>query len=344
MRFVSPLLKRAIYPALHRTGFLNGISLDAGYAVVNYHGVVPSDYSSVDKFLDGNLVSVEVFRKQLQFLKAHYSIIQPEDFLAWVAQGKTLPARAVLVTCDDGLLNTLTEMFPVLQQEGVPCLFFVTAASCSDKPEMLWYEELYHLMRSKPLDALAEQLPADSKGEVQPPGNFQSEWWSMVKRASQLDAKARHDWMELVRAHSGGALPGCEERWRLLNSSELRKLSDAGMTIGAHTRTHPVLSLCREEEARSEIQGSKQEIEHALGRQLWAFAYPFGNPATMGGREFSLTQEAGFSCAFLNVEYWATAHPRFAIARTHVTADMSLAEFSAHLSGLHCRLQRAVGS
>ncbi len=344
MRFVSPLLKRAIYPALHRTGFLNGLSLDAGYAVVNYHGVVPSEYSSVDKFLDGNLVRVEIFRQQLQFLKAHYSIIRPEDFLAGIAQGKPLPARAVLVTCDDGLLNTLTQMLPVLQQEEVPCLFFVTAASCSDEPGMLWYEELYHLMRTKPLEALARQLPADGKDEAPSPGNFQNEWWSMVKRASQLDAKARTDWMEQVRAHCGSALPRGEERWRLLNVSELRKLSEAGMTIGAHTRTHPVLSLSAEEEARREIQGSKHDIERALGRPLWAFAYPFGNPATMGDREFSLTEEAGFSCAFLNVEYWATSHPRFAIARTHVTADMSLAEFSAHLSGLHCRLQRAVGS
>ena len=57
------------------------------------------------------------------------------------------------------------------------------------------------------------------------------------------------------------------------------------MTIGAHTLSHPILSLCSDEEARHEIQQSKNDLEQALGRQVWAFAYPFGNSATMGERE-----------------------------------------------------------
>jgi peptidoglycan/xylan/chitin deacetylase (PgdA/CDA1 family) len=115
------------------------------------------------------------------------------------------------------------------------------------------------------------------------------------------------------------------------------------MTVGAHTRTHPVLSLCSDEEARREIQESKAEIESALGRPVWAFAYPFGNPATVGAREFRLAREAGFSCAFLNVEHWAGQSGPLALPRTHVSGDMDLAEFEAHLSGFHTRLQRALG-
>src|SRR5208337_5302698 len=109
MRFVSPLLKHVIYPVLHCTGSLPHITPLAGYAVVNYHGVLPVDYSSTDKFLDGNLVEAQGFRKQLQFLKAHYRIIHPEEFRAAIDQGRPLPPRSVLVTCDDGLLNTLTD-------------------------------------------------------------------------------------------------------------------------------------------------------------------------------------------------------------------------------------------
>ena len=124
MRLVSPLLKHAVYPALHRIGWLDHTMPPGGYAVVNYHGVVPSDHSVAEVSLDGNLVRPEMFRRQLQFLKAHYDVVGPEDFRAWVEQGKQLPPRAVLVTCDDGLLNTLTEMLPVLQSEGVSLPFF----------------------------------------------------------------------------------------------------------------------------------------------------------------------------------------------------------------------------
>jgi peptidoglycan/xylan/chitin deacetylase (PgdA/CDA1 family) len=116
------------------------------------------------------------------------------------------------------------------------------------------------------------------------------------------------------------------------------------MSIGAHTVSHPILSLSSEEEARREIQDSKSLLERALGRPVWAFAYPFGNPATMGEREVRLAREAGFACGFLNVEHWGGLESDFlALPRTHVTMNTTLPEFAAHLSGLHARLQRAMG-
>jgi peptidoglycan/xylan/chitin deacetylase (PgdA/CDA1 family) len=126
--------------------------------------------------------------------------------------------------------------------------------------------------------------------------------------------------------------------------AELKRMSEAGMSIGAHTLSHPILSLSSEEEARREIQESKRELERALQRPVWAFAYPFGNPSTLGEREVGLVREAGFACAFLNVEHWgAGLSSRFTLPRTHVTAQTTLPEFAAHLSGLHNRLQRVVG-
>jgi peptidoglycan/xylan/chitin deacetylase (PgdA/CDA1 family) len=351
MRLVSPLLKRAVYPALHRSGWLDRIGPPGGYAVVNYHGVIPAGYAEGEKFLDGNLVQPEALRQELQFLKSHYHVLDPEDFRAWIEQGKPpakpLAPRSVLITCDDGLLNTFTDMLPVLQEENVRCLFFVTSASCGRDPGMLWYEELYHIMRLKPLNRTVAHLPREEGASNLPmrsAENFQAQWWSAVRRASQLNAERRADWLASVRGQCGGETGSPEKRWRLLSYGELRKLADAGMTIGAHTRTHPVLSLSSEEEARREIQECKTEIERALGRAVWAFAYPFGNPATMGDREFHLAQQAGYSCAFLNVERWAGQESNpFALTRTHVTADMALPEFAAHLSGVHLHLQRAVG-
>lgn len=346
MQLVSPLLKHALYPALHHSGWLNRITPTGGYSVVNYHGVVPADHSSDDLFLDGNLVQAEVFRRQLRFLKSHYHVIHPDEFRAWIekgiGQGKQLPPRAVLLTCDDGLVNTLTDMLPVLQSEGVACLFLVTAASCSDEPGMLWYEELYHLMRAKPLPPdLRLLLEEDTESS----GTFQSRWWNAVRQASRLDATTRADWMNKVRDHCGPVQAlSSEKRWRLLSLAELKQLAEAGMSIGAHTLSHPVLSMCNDEEARREIQESKINLERALGRTVWAFAYPFGNPSTMGERELRLAREAGFACAFLNVEHWGTGPADlFALPRTHVTAATTLPEFAAHLSGLHARLQRAVG-
>src|ERR1700691_6299580 len=100
MLVVSPLLKRVVYPASHHTGFLDRVSPAAGYAVVNYHGMLPSGFPSGDPPLDGTLVRPEAFRQQLQFLKAHYHVIPPEEFRASIEQRKPLPPRSVLLTCD----------------------------------------------------------------------------------------------------------------------------------------------------------------------------------------------------------------------------------------------------
>ena len=176
MRLVSPLLKCAVYPTLHRTGWLGRMTPPRGYAVVNYHGVVPSGYKSDDRFLDGNLIEAGMLRQQLRFLKSCYRIITPEELRAWVQQEKPIPPRSVLVTCDDGLSNTLTDMLPVLQEEAIPCLFFVTATSASAEPGMLWYEEVHRLMRQRPLCAEILQTLPGGDDEVHPSPNFQAEW------------------------------------------------------------------------------------------------------------------------------------------------------------------------
>jgi peptidoglycan/xylan/chitin deacetylase (PgdA/CDA1 family) len=49
-----------------------------------------------------------------------------------------------------------------------------------------------------------------------------------------------------------------------------------GFEFGAHTRTHPDLTLIPIEQAESEIVESKLEIQHRLGVEVETFAYPYG--------------------------------------------------------------------
>jgi len=334
MRFVSPLLKYVAYPVLQRGGWLSRSLPGGSCAVVNYHGVFPDGYASRDPFLDGNLVSKETLRKQLQMLKRRYDVISPDEFRKWLNRDVNIPPRAVLITCDDGLRNTLTDMLPVLESEGVSCLFFVLGACCHDEESGLWYEELYQLMAGE----------LDNAKDAGGLADFHSRWWQTVRVASRLDLDERKEWMRNLRSRCGKATDrSATRRWCLLNADQLRQLAAAGMEIGAHTVSHPILSACGEDLARREFEDSKRELERVLGRPVWAFAYPFGNPGTMGDREVRLAREAGFTCAFVNTGGGVVDRSQpFALSRTHVTAQMNLAEFEAHVTGLHERLQRAV--
>jgi peptidoglycan/xylan/chitin deacetylase (PgdA/CDA1 family) len=324
-----------------------------GLAVVTYHGVLPQGYEPVDAAFDGNLISAEMLRRQLRLLKAHYNVISPDDALAWREGRRDLPPRAVLLTCDDGLLNCLTDMLPVLMQEGVRCLFFVTGASAGESRIMLWYEELLLLFLRAPaghFEVSREGIVV--RGELGSRERRRGIWWNSVKRLSRLDEPSRVSFLRAVRIHFKlEAERNVDEenrtaccRFGLLKCGELRELASAGMTIGAHTMSHPMLSQLPPEAAYAEISESRRRLESALQQPVWAFAYPFGDPQSVTPQVLAMPQKSGYEAAFLNFGGGLGVElPPYALPRVHVTAEMSLAEFEAHVSGFHARLQRRAG-
>jgi peptidoglycan/xylan/chitin deacetylase (PgdA/CDA1 family) len=76
---------------------------------------------------------------------------------------------------------------------------------------------------------------------------------------------------------------------------QLRELSDAGVTIGAHTDTHPFLSRIPLDVARREIVDAKSRLEDGIGRAVSVFAYPHGDSSPDVRR---LVEDAGYSAAF----------------------------------------------
>jgi len=305
--------------------------------------------------LDGNLVQADSLRRQLQLLKKRYHVITPDDFLHWSEEKLSLPPRSILLTCDDALRNTLTEMAPMLQELGLSCLFFATGASADETPSMLWYEELY-LMLLDADEPIALGLPEAgiSIGPIAP-NEKHSCWWNLVERLSQFDRELRRGFLDQIREQLRLAEnwsepffqdPTPAARFLTLDRAGLLQLAAAGMTIGAHSLSHPILARTSEELAWQEISESRNVLEKALGQTVWAFGYPFGTAATVTGRDLRLAEQAGFRCAFMNVgggfgaKISGAKINRFALPRVHVTADMSLFEFEAHISGFYRSLRK----
>ena len=61
-----------------------------------------------------------------------------------------------------------------------------------------------------------------------------------------------------------------------LNQAQVRRLDDAGMDIGAHTRTHVPLNAIPTSQLTSQVDGSKRDLQRALGHFVYFFAYPYG--------------------------------------------------------------------
>jgi peptidoglycan/xylan/chitin deacetylase (PgdA/CDA1 family) len=353
MKLVSPILKKIVYPSLAKTGCFRGLA-PAGLAVVTYHGVLPLGYERIDLDLDGSLITGDTLRRQLRLLKTKYTVISPEEMLLWLQKKLVLPPRAVLLTCDDGLVNNLTDMVPVLEEEGVRCLFFVTGASANEGTGTLWYEQLFLLFLRAPAGSFnITSAEIEISDTLAGRDQRRALWWDLVKRLSQVGAESRKAFLDAarIRLRTGDLdaffpandVPS-QRRFRLLNRAELKQLESAGMTIGAHSMSHPLLSRLPSELARAEITEGRACLEAVLGKRVWAFAYPFGDAQSVTPEILVMAKDAGYSAAFLN---WGgglgTELLPFAIPRVHVSAGMGLAELEAHVAGFYSSLQRHVG-
>src|SRR5262249_28816756 len=220
--------------------------------------------------LHDHLVTADVFISQMRLLKSGYNVISPAEFRRWLRGQCKLPPRSVLLTCDDGLLNASKIMLPILQGFGYSCLFFVTGASTGESPSMLWFEQLYIWM------LLAEgnmciQLPSSLPVQVgREPRKIHSAWVELTKQISGFDASTRRRVLDDVRTQIGispdwqseySQNEALRNRFFMLNVHELRDLERSGMTIGAHTMSHPMLSHACEELVRQEIAESKTSLE-----------------------------------------------------------------------------------
>jgi len=346
MRVISPLLKHIVYPGLARTGYLRRTA-NSGPIVITYHGVIPPGYESIDPRLDGGLVTIESFQRQLGLLRQQYNIVSPRQFLDWRLGHGQLPERSVLLTCDDGLKNVI-HMLPILRQNGAKCIFFVTGTSLANQTAVLWYDELYLLLLQfqKPLTL---KLPTDEFVEIRDQ-DWKAIWWELVEYLSGVDEEARRQHLSDLRAQADVApewlrrfldLPGRRERFSVLDQAGLQNLIRAGHTLGAHSLSHPLLSRTTDEMAWAEIAGSREILERATGQHIWAYAYPFGSPGSVSARDLRLAETAGFQCAFLNSEE-ELAGRWYAVPRVHVTKDMGLPEFEGHISVFHSRLRYAI--
>ena len=183
-------------------------------------------------------------------------------------------------------------MLPVLQQEEVRCLFFVTGASAGQIRGMLWYEDLFLLFLRAPAGHF--EIPSEGISITNELGSREQRrgvWWHSVKQLSRLDAGGRAVFLQAARDRFGLQAFRFEEkvdptsrRFGLLTSAELQELAAAGMTIGAHTLSHPMLSQAPIELARTEITECRTTLESALQQRVWAFAYPFGDAQSVTPR------------------------------------------------------------
>jgi peptidoglycan/xylan/chitin deacetylase (PgdA/CDA1 family) len=111
----------------------------------------------------------------------------------------------------------------------------------------------------------------------------------------QLEERARDDAIGEMAARLGVSVPKSPPaEYAALSWDEAREMDRAGLEIGSHTATHPILTGLGSDRVRRELTESRERIAAELGRPVDLFCYPNGAFNDDVRRE---VRQAGYRCA-----------------------------------------------
>ena len=92
--------------------------------IVMYHYVRDLKRS---EFPDIKGLDLPFFEGQIAYLKKNYNLIKMEDMIAAIDGNRALPAKAALLTFDDGFKDHYANVFPVLKKNRIQGSFYPSA-------------------------------------------------------------------------------------------------------------------------------------------------------------------------------------------------------------------------
>jgi peptidoglycan/xylan/chitin deacetylase (PgdA/CDA1 family) len=201
----------------------------------------------------------------------------------------------------------------------VPATLFV-ATEFLDRPREYWWDELATLLLGGAVidcdveDGLEHWRISVGRDDgdgarswrawQEPVTERQRAYTETYRRLRSRPAIVRERVVGSLREAAGVTSPSGD--YRPMTVGELTAWSDTpGLDVGAHTKTHPVLTALAPADADDEILGSKRACESLLKRAVAGFAYPHGGHDE---RIRQLVTQSGFSWACTTEE--RTLQPR----------------------------------
>ncbi|WP_332671492.1 polysaccharide deacetylase family protein [Aromatoleum sp.] len=233
----------------------------------------------------------ERFDKLLSWIGSSFTVM-PLDRAIAALRAETLPPRALAITFDDGYADNYQVALPLLQKHGMSATFFVAAGFINGG--RMWNDVVIEVVRGTRSDQLDLRMLGFRRYDVRTAAERRAAIDHLLPQIKYLPSAERASTVADIAAHCAPVLPDD----LMMTSAQLRALRAAGMTIGGHTRTHPILSRLDDGDAYDEISGGKTDLERIVGEPVTLFAYPNGKP----GRDYSAThavmvERAGFAGA-----------------------------------------------
>src|SRR5712672_765337 len=243
--FGDPRVKQTVYAMTEALGVnrLSALVHRSRPVILTFHGVT-SDLSDTICNAEGLRLHRPLFERLMEHVARYYHPVPLTRVVNWLEGKDAAPERGVCVTFDDGFRNVLTDAAPVLKRLGIPATLFVTTDFVFGK-KMLWPDRLI----------AALELSREPRVGVQSGGVLYA--FEIANREGKLGAyrllnrlckvmpgDERMALVDQVIRRLGVSDTNLFSSWggfRPLEPEEMRLLPAFGITVGAHTCSHPIL-------------------------------------------------------------------------------------------------------
>jgi len=176
----------------------------------------------------------------------NFDFVYPDEFF----NDQCKKGINVLITFDDGYRDNYDLAFPVLHKYNAKCVFFVVTDYIGTK-KWLWHDKVRYLITKGKIEKLkAEQILKQMNRGIEVSTTFKNRISTLIENEN---------------------LPTIMMNWE-----NLKEISKSGLRVGAHTRTHKILSFLKDSDQKEEITSSINKINKELSIHSNEFAYPNG--------------------------------------------------------------------
>ena len=286
--------------------------------IVGYHRVV-KDFTTMQRTsIPAMLITSRTFEQQIDWIARRFRITTLDEIGSRLESGEPLDERLAAITFDDGYADLYENAFPILRRKGLPSAVFVVTDLIGRK-KLQSCDRLY-LLLSRALDHPGGiDWLCDRAGHHALNAALQAKLALFPRnpvRATRLLLK------ELPQEALGSVLDALEDRFpmpgdcldshRALDWDMLEEMHAAGVTVGSHTRTHPLLTLEEPARVREEVEGSRRLIQQWLGPKIDHFAYPDGR---FNAPVVAAVKKSGYRFAYGVCQHRAASDPLLSIPR-----------------------------
>lgn len=270
-------------------GLLSPGGTRARLSILTYHRVLPA----ADPLVPW-AESAEVFAIHMAALARYFTVLPLPEAIDRLARG-TLPPRAAAVTFDDGYRDNLTVALPILRRFDIPATVFV-ASGFLDGGRM-WNDTIVEAVRAAPDGLDLDDLGLGRIDTASPEARVTAVA-ALLKQVKYLPPERRAGVVARIGERAGRPLPDD----LMLSTAEVRTLHAAGIDIGGHTVSHPILARLDDGVARREIAENRACLVDIVRAPVAVFAYPNGRP----GQDFrpvhaEMARDCGYAGAVTTV-------------------------------------------